>query len=208
MPERDRLAQVAAEDPHPLVFALCHEAGSLLTALRFQAGAPAGVANDAALRALASPLATRLGALLSLIRPLLDGPRELGAMCDVTQVALRVERELRDVGVETTASNSDASLPAVRCDAELLRSLLLARALAVVEPGESPVRLTLTTLRCERGVAIRIEDDVPPAAEGSSASGVALVERVAANLLSPYRGMARAEPGSGSSKTHFELETA
>ena len=71
---------MADDDPNALVFALCHEAGSLLTALRFHAAAATDASGDAALRSVTTQLGTRIGALLALVRPLLEGPRDEAAV--------------------------------------------------------------------------------------------------------------------------------
>jgi len=197
---------VDADEAKALVFALCHEAASLLTALRFHAAAPAGPDGDTALRTVVPPLGARVGALLALVRPLLDGAGEDRPATDTAQLLRRVERELVDAGVESIALEIEDGLPPARCDPELLRSLLITRALAVVEPGEAPVRLSLATARCARGILVRIEDDAPPGSDGSAPRGVALVERIARRVLVAHAGEVATERLPTGGATRFELE--
>lgn len=194
------------DEPKTLVFALCHEAASLLTALRFHAASPAGKASDAALRAVVRPLGTRIGALLSLVRPLLEGARAAEPVTDTAALLRRVERDLADCGVDAIALRIDDSLAPARCDPELLRALLIARALAVVEPGEAPVHFVLATARGARGIVVRVEDDAPPVGGGPPPPAVALVERIAECVLASDAGEVATERSSRGRATRFELE--
>jgi hypothetical protein len=199
---------VTTDDAQSLVFGLCHEAGGLLTALRFHALAPARGAGDDVLGALTVQLSTRIGALLGMVRPLLEGPRDAAAGADIAGVLRQVERELEEAGVGEVACEVDASLPAARCDPELLRQLLVARILAALEPGQGPLRVRLTSAACARGLAIGVEAVGSIRSGGASPAGVALVERIAGSLLAAVGGAVVPASGPAGSDARFELESA
>jgi len=195
-----------------LVFALCHEMGNLLAAVRLEAALLDHAAGAEALGRASGRLAevaARCGSLLALVRPLLapagveagtteprfllDGlGRGLDASCD-RRVAI-------DVG-------SAASLPAVPLPHDLLHHLLLASIFAGLETSASPASPVRVAARASgSGIELLVDDGGPPDETCDAAPrGRALVVALARRLLAPHGARIGVSHADGRSQVTFYL---
>jgi signal transduction histidine kinase len=203
------------EDRNALVFAIGHEIGNFLGALRLQAHL---LDDELGPRALAEAsvtidsLAGRATPLLALLRPILSpGPRGAspagsGGM-GWAGVLARIRRELEDEGtrgvaveIEDSAANQ-LSGP----DADWLHSLLMALLGATLEHVAPRGTIHLRLQHREREVALVVEDD----GEGEDLSSTAprrgrpLIVEIARLLLAGIGG--RVETSRVGDQSHVEL---
>lgn len=189
---------MTSRHPDALVFALCHEVGNLLTAMRLRADAlrPDSAEVEAAAAAVSS-LATRSAALLAQVRPLLAGP-EATAVVSPAEALARLELDLSDAGGTRArvGASQAAHLSVVECDPELLHQLLIAASLAAAEEsGVGEVGISAEA-RGDR-VVITVSHAGPDRSgpEPRRPSGLALVRVVADAILGRLGGRAALGPG-------------
>jgi nitrogen-specific signal transduction histidine kinase len=147
-----------------LVFALCHEVGNLVGAIRLNADM---IDDDASALELATAsveiddASARIRSWLALVRPLLDG--EPGGLPGVTPEALLcgVAEALEEYGGRGVSIEVDsgASLPGVQGRPETLHHLLLTLGLHAVEEARPRGRVHLGASRLGDRVAVFVEDD-------------------------------------------------
>jgi hypothetical protein len=192
-----------------LVFALCHEIGNLLAAGRLESGLLAGGAatDPAAVGRRLSEVAARAGALLALVRPLLDGDRapalatDPAALLGALRGGLDAERE------RCVAVDADAALPDARVEADVVHHLLLAAVyLALEEAGRARVTAREVAGRVE--LAVEHPAPGPPRREDGALRGRALVGAVAEVLLARSGGRIAVEHGGAATRVVLSLPRA
>lgn len=169
----------AIEAADALVFAIAHEVGNHLGAIRLQAHL---LDEDLDTRGLASAsmliddLAGRAGPLLSLLRPILDRGARLGASrgrwSDVVARALHeVQADgVRGVALETKGV-AEAVLPAPGCDwLHPLLVMLLASTVTHLADGPERGTLRLALASWRDGTALVLTDDGPAEALSAQAA--------------------------------------
>lgn len=190
----------AADEGRKLVFALCHEIGNLVAAIRLEAHLIDGESGALGLARAAISIddtSSRVGALLTQVRPLLEParPSEIGSVSPAGLLAnLRDGFGDRGVGGARVEVDVGGDLPAVVGDPERTNALLWLVALGALEA----VQLSGGTVRvdaCERGehVAISVCDDGAPDSElgdwrNAAQRGRSLVCQVAESLVRPLGG--------------------
>ena len=164
---------------HELVFAVCHEIGNLLAAIRLHSEL-----LDETSAAGVSQIAGRAGSLLALVRPLLAG---CAASAGVEPI--QVLDDLRR-GLESTEERvrielkSAATLPDVETDAETLHHLLLAAVFAGLhDEPDQPVRVWAEDSGAGVAFVVGGAGDPGPAESATALSGRRLVQALADRLL-------------------------
>lgn len=186
--------------PEELVFALCHEVGNLVGAIRLNAHLIDGDASAVELAHASVEIddsASRIRSLLALIRPLLAGSEgaqpslvEPGALLRGVREALE-EYGGRAVGIEVADGEA---LPEVEARHDVLHHLLVSFAYYAVEEAR-PRGQVRVAARFEAGarIAFQLEDDAAaddalPDFLQTGRTGRALLCRVANRLLEAWNG--------------------
>jgi signal transduction histidine kinase len=148
-----------------LVFALCHEVGNLVGAIRLNAYLIDGDASAVALAATAVDIddsSSRIRSLLALIRPLLSTDPTLDTSVNCGVLARGVDEALDEYGgrgVEIVVEAGDA-LPDVLVRPESLHHLLVTLAFYGVEEARPKGHVRVAVGVDDKGqVTFRIEDD-------------------------------------------------
>ncbi len=200
-----------------LVFALCHEVGNLVGAVRLHAD---GIDSRASARELANASveiddsSARIRSWLALVRPLLD--REYGDESGVSPEVLLagLHEELKAYGGRGVRLEVDApaGLGAVRGRPQTLHHLLLTLAYHAVEEARPRGRVRLEAAPiASSAIALRVEDDGPEdpslvgETEGATLTGRALACACASSLLSRLGGRAAAVREGGATRVELQL---
>jgi hypothetical protein len=175
--------------PEDLLFALCHEVGNILAAIRLHAGF-----SDEESGIRIALLTDRAGALVALARPLLSQPPASVPVFEPLDLLEALQRRLHDVGADRVRVElkSATDLPGVAIDGETLQHLLLADLLAALEDLPLGRRIRVTAERSPGGVAFVLE--IP----GPELSDRALTHALAAAILGARGGsVAASQEGPG-----------
>ena len=187
------------DERRDLVFAVSHEIGNLVAAIRLEAhlldeeSGPLGLARAAL---SIDDLSAQVGALLTLQRPLLDPPvsAERGHVAPAALLA-NLREALGDRGSRGVAYDvSDPGrLPNVVGDPERTNALLLLLALGAVDAASPDGSVHVRVRKSADRVEITVEDDGPEDSEladwrGAARRGRALVLQVAEAVLGPLGG--------------------
>ena len=170
-----------------LLFALCHEVGNLLAAIRLH-----GQFVDEKDAARISELTDRAGSLVALVRPLLSQPAPSVALLDPLELLEALRRGLDDVGAARVRVElkSAADLPGVAIDGETLHHLLLADVFAALENLAEGERVRVAAESSPDGVAFVLEvaGEATPDAPAPKLTGRALTRALAAAILGERGG--------------------
>jgi hypothetical protein len=172
-----------------LVLALCHEVENLLAGVRLE-----GELADRGAAQRVSGLAGRAGALLALVRPLLE-PTGRGAALDPRELSGGVQRSLGEAlgpRVEL-APEPAAALPELAAEGDLLQALMLAAiGAAEADSPRADARLRLALEPAPGGVAFVLEGFSRSDAHASreQLAGATLVRALAEYLLEQRGGRA------------------
>ena len=176
-----------------LLFALCHEVGNLLAAIRLH-----GCFADEESGARISELTDRAGSLVALVRPLLSSPPPSAPVLDPLELLEALQRGLEDVGGARVRVElkSAVDLPGVAIDGETLHHLLMADLFAALENLPRGQRVLVAAEPTANGVAFVLElpGEATPDAPASKLTGCALTHALAAAILGK-RGGSVAESG-------------
>lgn len=158
----------SAESTHQeqLLFALCHEIGNLVGAVRLHAHL---LDDDMGARELAlasvelDDLSARASALLSHIRPLLSGPPLRRGEVEPAALIGVVHKMMEEHGGRGTQLRVDVlpELPPVDVDQDAIHPLLTSLIFCALEATSSTGRVTLRVERRREAVAFVVEDDGP-----------------------------------------------
>jgi hypothetical protein len=162
-----------------LLFALCHEVGNILAAIRLHSRF-----DDEESRARVSELTDRAGSLVALVRPLLSDPPPRVPALDPLELLEALRRGLDDAGAARVRVDlkSAVDLPGVAIDGETLKHLLMADLLAALENLPAGERVRVVAEPAPDGVAFVLE--VP----GPESSSRALARALAAAILGERGG--------------------
>ena len=173
--------------PEELLFALCHEVGNLLAAIRLH-----GRFADEESRARISELTDRAGSLVALVRPLLSSPPPSAPVLDPLELLEALRRGLEDVGGARVRVElkSAVNLPGVAIDGETLHHLLMADLFAALEnlPGGERVRVVAEPTANGVAFALEAPGQATPDAPARKLTGRALVQALAAEILGKRGG--------------------
>lgn len=193
--------------PQGMVFAICHEVGNLLAAIRLH-----GELLDPDSGQKIAELSARSGSLLSLVRPLLDESAfepmaiEPGRLLEGLRSGLD---DPQDPRLELEAGES-GEFPPVLVDGETLHHLLLSELLAGFEqlaPGE---RLRVGLRREADVLVFELTGGIPehePVAEDRLA-GRSLCHALARDLLARGGGTVHAAPWQGRQRVELQVPLA
>ena len=163
-----------------LVFAICHEVGNLVGAIRLNAHLIDEDASAVELAALAVDIddsSSRIRSLLALVRPLLSDDPSLDTSVSAGVLARGVNEALDEYGgrgVEIVVDAGDG-LPEVLVRPETLHHLLVTLAFYGVEEARPKGHVRVGVAVDAKGhVAVRIEDDGP---EDESLAGHGAADR-------------------------------
>lgn len=220
-PTSEQTSEISSGDEQrELVFALCHEIGNLVAAIRLEAHLIDGEGGELGLvRAAISieDLSSRVGALLTQVRPLLQ-PAPASEIGTVTPTALLANLYDgfgdRGAGRARVEVGTGADLPSVIGDPERTNALLWLVALGALES----VQLSGGTVRidaCARGghIEIAVCDDGAPDSEladwrNAAQRGRALVCQVAESLIHPLGGFVEVALEDGATRVALCLARA
>jgi hypothetical protein len=178
-----------------LLFAVCHEVGNLLAAIRLHSQFA-----DQESRARISELTERAGSLVALVRPLLSTPPPSVPVLDPLELLEALQRGLDDVGARVRVElKSAVDLPGVAIDGETLHRLLMADLLAALEnlPGGERVRVMAEP--SPDGVAFVLE--LP----GLESTDCALTHALAAAILGKRGGSVAVSGYGGGLRVCFSV---
>jgi hypothetical protein len=165
-----------------LLFALCHEVGNLLAAIRLHSQF---VDEESAARI--SELTDRAGSLVALVRPLLSDPPPSVPLLDPLDLLEALQRGLDGVeGARVRVElKSAVDLPGVAIDGETLRHLLMADLFAALEDLPGGERVRVVAQPSADGVAFVLEapGEATPDAPALKLTGRALTRALAAAIL-------------------------
>ena len=158
-----------ADEPNPgaeLVFALCHEIGNLVGAVRLHAHL---LDDEMGPRELAmasvelDDLSARATALLTQVRPLLSepAPDESVDAASLVGVVAQLLEEFGGRG-KTFVAHAEPDLPAAAIGKEVIQPLLTSLLYASLEAVEVGGKVALLAEVCEGEIAFSIEDDAVP----------------------------------------------
>jgi signal transduction histidine kinase len=197
-----------------LVFALCHELGNLVGAIRLNAHLIDGDSSQVELANVSVDIddsSTRIRSLLALVRPLVQGGDAPGAGGDelLADVAEALE-EYGGRGVEIEVPSA-SGLPQVAGRRDALHHLLLSFAYYAVEEARPRGRVVVTALRSDEGpVTFRVEDDGPEEpglgeAAADRATGRTLVLAIADVILGRWGGGVKAVRDGRTTRIELQL---
>lgn len=173
--------------PVDLLFALCHEVGNLLAAIRLHsrfADEESGVGI--------SELTDRAGSLVALVRPLLSNPPPSVPVLDPLELLEALQRGLEDVGGARVRVElkSAVDLPGVAIDGETLHHLLMADLFAALEnlPGGKRVRVAAESSPDGVAFVLEVPGQATPDAPAHKLTGRALTHALAAAILGKRGG--------------------
>jgi len=201
-----------------LVFAMCHEIGNVVAAIRLQAHL-IDEELDAKALALASveldDLAARSSALLALVRPVLEETKSISLPMKGDAIVIALSRTLAEQGGRGAKLrwDSESGLPEVLADPEVIHFLLVAQvfcALEAVAPGGS-VRLCATEEGAELLLAVEDDGDLDEEQidwRGQSLRGRSLACAVADHVLARQGGRFSLERRDGLTRAEFRLPVA
>jgi hypothetical protein len=173
--------------PEELLFALCHELGNILAAIRLQSRS-----LDAQSGARVSELTQRAGSLVALVRPLLSPPPASVPLLDPLELLEALRRGLDDAGGARVRIElaSAVDLPGVAIEGETLHHLLMADLLAALENLPGGERLRLSAEASPDGVSFVLEapGEAAPEAPALKLTGCALTRALAAAVLGERGG--------------------
>jgi len=154
----------AREDGGPLVFALCHEVGNLLAAVRLRAhlvDEELGRRELAAASVEIDDLCARASALLAQVRPILSGPGDPPRPVPAERVLSAVQQTLDDQGVRGVSLRLEMAddLPDIRVDPEVLHPVLLTLIQGAVEAASPRGAVVVRAEPSGGDLAIAIRDD-------------------------------------------------
>ena len=182
----------AARSHRDLVFALCHELGNLLAAVRLEANLldPRGGATELAKAAeRISQVSARAGSLLAQVRPLLAPDTAAVVPMDPLDVLDGLWRGLDESCAARAAIvlKSAAELPDVDLAPEVLHHLLLTAIFLGLEAGGPEGRVRVFAEAAPASVAFLVEDEGPPddLSEPPDLRGRPLTHEIARALLAP-----------------------
>jgi hypothetical protein len=173
--------------PEELLFALCHEVGNLLAAIRLH-----GRFADEESRARISELTDRAGSLVALVRPLVSNPPRRVPVLDPLELLETLQRGLDDAGGARVRVElkSAVDLPGVAIDGETLRHLLMADLLAALEdlPGGERVRVAAELVPEGVAFVLEVPGQAVTDAPARKLAGRALTHALAAEILGKRGG--------------------
>lgn len=207
---------MAEDDTHALVFAICHDVGNLLAAVRLQAHL---LGDEVGPRALAQAsvdvddLSARAGALLAQIRPLLADAEDRRVDVPPVAVLAAVEATLLDEGLRglSLEVQTQPSMPSVSLDADALKSMLVCQVYGALETTEAPGQIVLSCGQDGDELVFGVEDDA--AADDldtwrvSARRGRPLACAVAAKILARAGGRVALRPHGKRRTLEFRLPT-
>lgn len=173
MAEADRVTMagtgpgaLGASHDGELVFALCHEIGNLVGAVRLHAhllDEDMGAREIALASVELDDLSARASALLSHIRPVLSGPPERRGEVDPTALVGVVQKVMEEHGGRGTQLRVDVvpELPMIDMDQDAIHPLLTSLIFCAVEAATVRGSVTLRAEARPGAVAFVVEDDGP-----------------------------------------------
>jgi nitrogen-specific signal transduction histidine kinase len=187
-----------------LVFALCHEVGNLLAAIRLQA---APLDDEATARI--PELAGRAGALVALVRPLLSPPPLAAVSLDPLELLEALRRgldEAADARVRIEL-RSAVDLPEVAIDPDTLYQLLLADCYAALESLAVDQRVRVVAERSPDGVTFAVEapGDRAPDAAAVKLAGRSLTRALAQAILAVRGGAVAVSASEAGTRIAFTV---
>jgi len=173
--------------PVDLLFALCHEVGNLLAAIRLHSQF-----DDEESGARIPELTDRAGSLVALVRPLLSKPPQSVPVLDPLELLEALQRGLDDVGGARVRVElkSAVDLPGVAIDGETLHHLLMADLFAALEnlPGGERVRVAAEPSPDGVAFVLEVPGEATPDAPARKLTGRALTQALAAAILGKRGG--------------------
>lgn len=188
--------------PQGIVFAVCHEVGNLLAAVRLH-----GELLDPDSGGKVAELSARSGSLLSLVRPLLEETSFEPMALDPVRLleGLRAGLDDPDDPRLDLRTGEPGELPAVLVDGEVVHHLLLCELFAAFEQLEPGERVSVRALPQGGRLVIELRGGAParePAAD-DRLSGRALSQALAGSLL--MRGGGSVRVGTREGRQRLEL---
>ncbi len=205
------------KDGTELVFALCHELGNLIGAIRLHAHLLDEEMGPKALAVTSvelDDLSARASALLGHVRPLLSsGPRDIDKVAPAAVVA-NVRQLLEEHGGRGVAlsSETEPDIPAIEVDQEVLHQLLVSLLFAALEAASREGSVWLRAESRADGVAFTLEDDGevdedPAGWREQMMRGRPLLCAVASNILAKRRGHLEVTRRDGRTRVALVLPT-
>jgi len=184
------------QSPQGMVFAICHEVGNLLAAIRLH-----GELLDPDSGATIAELSARSGSLISLVRPLVDDQGYQPLALDPSGLLEGLRTGLGDPDdprLELAIAEAEG-LPAVRVDGEVLHHLLLSQVFASFEKLSGGERLRVAARLVGDSMEFEIVGGEPRPAPGSHdrLTGCALCDGLAVYLLEPIGGRVTSDTRDG-----------
>lgn len=190
--------------PEELVFALCHEVGNILAAIRLHSQF-----GDEVSRARIAELTDRAGSLVALVRPLLSEPPPSMPVHDPLELLEALQRGLGDTGGDRVRFELESALglPGVPIDWETLHHLLLADLFAALENLSEGECVRVVAEPSPEGVAFVLEapGELTPEAPALKLAGRALTRALAAAILGKRGGGVVVGGGAASGRVCFGL---
>lgn len=209
---------IGESDGAELVFALCHEVGNLVGAIRLHAHL---IDDEMGPRDLAQAsleidhLSARCAAMLAHIRPLLSGAPAIVDEVAPDELLHSLESMMREHGVRGAELefNAEAHLPVLRVDREVLHHLLQSLLFATLEVASGQGAVSVRAVRRGRRVAFEIEDDGevdedPAAWRDQIRRGRPLLYAVADDVLGKRGGRLEITRQDGCTRVALELPEA
>lgn len=191
--------------PQGMVFAICHEVGNLLAAIRLH-----GELLDPDSGRKVAELSARSGSLISLVRPLLEEASHEPMALDPAGLLSGLRAGLDDPDDPRLEIVADPGLPPVRADGEALYHLLLCEVFAAFEQLGSGERLRFAAELRGGKVVFELTGGAPVADPGPDdrLAGRALCLVLADTLLGRDGADVRVEAVDGRQRVAFSLPLA
>jgi signal transduction histidine kinase len=153
-----------SEEATRLIFAVCHEIGNMVAAVRLQAHL---LDDDLVPKQLAKTsveiddLSARMSAMLALVRPLMSQPRSEPTGVQPLTIFAAVQQALDDYGGRgmTLDVICESDLPGIVTDPDVMHHLLLTLVFGAVETAQHKGTVTVKASLSNGGVVFAVEDD-------------------------------------------------
>lgn len=190
--------------PEELLFALCHEVGNILAAVRLHSEF---VEEGGGARI--SELTDRAGALVALVRPLLSPPPSSVPMLDPLELLEALQHRLDGARVRVELKSA-VDLPGVEVEGEILQHLMLADLFAALEDLPERERVRVAAESSPEGVTFMLEvpGEATMDASPRKLTGRALTRALAAAILGKRGGSVAASGYDAGQRVRFSVPAA